>query len=273
MQCNFELLNKGDAKLIIQQIKGEYMNVEKKWTDFDETRRGERRGYYNYSWVQNSESSLTVEPQKPTNIAFCGGIYIRQKQFDKHRRVHKSLPIPLQIRFTLIAVNGGTLTINVSADNEDQPLSLDTQSSRLKKQSLSYNESLTPVGYVQCDDLELETRAVADIYLIDTPSDRYWRLYSSIVNTSSQTYIYESQLKKLAYSFDSAKAVDGRAEILLTDLCKENKELGLNCNFYQLLDVTNRFVYGLRVELTTNTSSVIKTFLLFPKTYKPPVRV
>jgi len=129
VQAPFELINMGE-KIIIKSYEAQYKNQNGEWVSVD-VLHGYRRGYYDYAW-DHENTSRPIEPKTPVSLALGIVLNVRARQVNCLRRIHHSLPIPLEVKFTLLDVNGGRCSIEIKADNETQPLSLSTKESRLE---------------------------------------------------------------------------------------------------------------------------------------------
>jgi len=260
ISTSFEMLNRGDTKLVITKMKAEYKRGND-WVDCDTCVRGTRQRAWVYNW-DRSDSSLTVNPKSPEMIALCGGISVTAKQVNTYRRLHQSLPDPLIIRFTFIEVNGGSINICVTAHNP--PLVLPTKTSVLAKRSSwsSSNEVRVDIGFLQCDDFETQNRIYAEFSRVDGGSYGRVFYYTSNCGASSAS-IYEHALKKLAYT----AASEGKTEVIIEQISRP-EEAGQSATTYLLVDQKLRLGYAFRTVLVTNTGRAEEAFLLFPPARK-----
>jgi len=253
--ASFEMLNRGESVLVINKWKAEYQRG-KEWIECDILRRGRRTDRWRYDWEKDPTSSITINPKHPEMMSFSGGIQIKAKQGDSPpRRVHQSLPNPLFVRFTLIEVNGGSVQITVKHENE--PIRYETQASAMKKRNgISDGETRVDIGYLQCDDLELETRLWIDCFRTDGSS--YGRHYN-IASHYTKTYVYEKNLNKLAYE----AATEGKTEVPISEFTKFEDGLGMST--HMLIDKKLKRGYAFRFTLATNTGKTVRYFSMWPK--------
>src|SRR5690606_8671036 len=123
-------------------------------------------------------------------MAVRAGITVKAPSYDKLRRIHHSLPNPLQIKIWMEDSNGGKSSIVVEYVNG--PRALHDEKSKRKDAG---KEDLT---FIYCDDLEAEYRIWVTV---DTEQDSRW---GTIVKYNNWTgsggkYFYDSDFKKILY--------------------------------------------------------------------------
>jgi len=244
------MLNLGDEKIIIKSVEGHWKNKNGEWEVAPQVFKGQRSGFYTYNWDRDMTSSWTIESKSPRPIAFGISLPIKAPQMTTLRRVHSSLPIPLEVRFTLTDVNGGKATINIFADNSHQPLDLPTKEKREAYHGKDKTRSM--FAWVQCDDLEAEGRHYAEGYMIDDSWGKRFEIRHS-VGSGSESY-YLDGLHKLAYEATKLN----QTEYILPNLTTKSE--GYSVTSTALVDLELRRVHAFKFALTTHTSTATHTF-------------
>lgn len=153
----------------------------KEWVDA-ETYTGSRSGFYNYHF-NPSQDIIKIGGENQIKLSTSTVIHIQAPQFEKMRRVHKSLPNPLEIQITFEEVNGTKSVINVK--NYNPPYNLIT------KEYAQTQWSMPAEFWIQCDDVELETRTFAVLSLDPDKT----RLEISSGERNKNRYLYRNHLK------------------------------------------------------------------------------
>jgi len=248
IQASFEMINMGDEKIIIKSVEAHYYN-KSDWIACDYTNQGRRQGNY-FTWDPADAGSRTVEPQTPYQIAFGASINVKSKQLNPLKRVHSSLPIPLEVRWTLTDVKGAKTIISVKADNDSQPLELVSRASQLAYYSSYTTYSL--IAFISADDLEVEGRAYLTCWKDTGYSAARFEFQQSV--GSGHTIDLES-IHKIAY----LASKEGKDEYPIAELTRKGTADHEIATF-ALVDRDLRRVYGFKTTLTTNTSSVTDSF-------------
>jgi len=236
--------------MIIASLEGHYKNKNGEWELAPHIFKGQRTGFFTYNWDRDMRSSWTIESKSPRQIAFGISIPIKAPQMNTLRRVHSSLPIPLEIKFTLTDVNGAHATIHVFADNSHQPLDLTTKEKR--KTYYANEKTRTMIAWLQCDDLEAEGRHYVEGYMIDDSYGKRFEIRHS-VGSGSETF-YLDGLHKLAYQATKAN----QTETIIPNLTTKNE--GYSVTSSALVDLELRRVHAFKFSITTHTSSASQSF-------------
>jgi len=232
----------------------EYQDKDGNWTPTD-MRVGYRHGFYYYQWQHSGDQSMTFEPKDVNEFALSAVFQVSGPQMDRRRTLHRSLPSPLHVRFTLQEINGGSMVFQVTAERDLKELSLATRESELAK----YENDATHVlcGFLSCDDLEAEGRVHATIWRVDDGREINWKIMYS--QSNSYCWYSVSALKRRAWEAAQANA----STIRLEGSCEASNGFSLESN--ALVDVERRAVYALQLKLTTHTGTAEGTFLLEPR--------
>jgi len=254
--ASFEMLNRGDTVLVINKWKAEFQRGQE-WVECDVFRRGQRGDRFNYHWERDPTASVTINSKHPEMISFSGGIYVKAKQAEANRRVHQSLPNPISVKFTLFEVNGGSVSIIVTFENPPLKLATKTSVVQGKRSAPGSDETRVDIGYLQCDDTELESRSFIDCFRNDGGSwGRNWVVNS---NYFYSRMMYEKELNKLAY----AAASEGKSEVMVKEFTSLEDGIGLTT--HMLVDQKLRRGYAFRFSIVTNTGKATRHFLMWPK--------
>jgi len=211
--------------------------------------KGKQTGFFTYNWDRDTTSSWTIESKVPRQIAFGISLPIKAPQMTTLRRVHSSLPIPLEVRFTLTDVLGGKAEIHIFADNSHQPLDLPTKE---KRETYHKDKTKTMFAWLQCDDLEAEGRHYVEGIMIEDSWGKRFEIRHSVGSGSESFYL--DGLHKLAY--EATK--NNQTEHIIPGLTAKNE--GYAVTSTALIDLELRRVYAFKFSLTTHTSSSTQTF-------------
>jgi hypothetical protein len=222
--------------------------------------RGSRRGFWNYSWETAPRDSQAIAPKLPIKMALAVVLPVVAPQMTRRRALHPSLPNPLEIKFTVGNVDGGTTSIVIPAKSTIASLDLNTR----EKEIANNGGGKTILGWAQCDDTEAVGRINAAIFFQARDGyENQWEIRQSLTN-SYQT-LTATELKKIGFK----AAAEGKAESKL-DSSSVTCNPGCSLNTYALVDVPRRRVYGIRFHLKTSTSESTASFLIKPPT--PPAK-
>jgi len=238
------VFNPTEQEVILTNIKSEYQTKEGKWVD-TELRLGSKGGYYRYSFgSHNSEEGFNVGANERLDLATESVIMVQAQQFAKERKIHKSLPSPINIRITFADKEGHASAIVISYTNS--PLQLKTL------ESIEQKNSKKAAFWLQADDLEAETRN--HIAIFESLPERIE--ISGPLDTN--LWIYQNTLRHYLYSATKEK----RSEYPIETFTKADTEHGIAISGKALVDLEEHYVYGLAFELKTNTSSASGCYLL-----------
>jgi len=131
-----------DEPIFLTKVDSEYLNSSGQWVPTESSDFGSKSGYYNYNWSR-----------KPYNIAFSkkdsalsalrADIPISNfPQADQKRRVHYSLPYPLNIRWILTDNTGKSTKFTVECYHEDKLEPISKEKKRKRKPQVGLVDSM-----------------------------------------------------------------------------------------------------------------------------------
>eukprot|EP01116_Phalansterium_solitarium_P006188 TRINITY_DN18497_c0_g1_i1.p1 TRINITY_DN18497_c0_g1~~TRINITY_DN18497_c0_g1_i1.p1 ORF type:complete len:562 (-),score=118.71 TRINITY_DN18497_c0_g1_i1:513-2129(-) len=241
LNMSFAILNKSEKVVLVSRVMVDYKAKDNEWKSL-ETLIGSRRGFYNYSWEHNG-TTFRVEPMSSLDVAIQGRFEVRAPQFDRERRVHNSMPQPLELRITFEDSGDNKYVVNLQQINGQLDL--------VTRQKRDQYHGRVSVFWAQCDDTEWQARSSAQVFI---PEDQ---TYLEVHTRSNQsTYLYPAALKKLAYQ----AVKEGTTEAEVTDL--HYNEKCFDTHVYALVDPANTRVYALKFQLKSTTSSTTDYFLI-----------
>jgi len=251
--CDFELLNKGAAgTVVITKRTLEYKKGED-WVEIPHL-IGNKVGNWNWN-MRDDKESMSLGAKGHMTMSFCAVLTSPcTVQKDRQRRLGKNLPNPLTLRLTLSDMNGASSNIVYSYSNA--PLELKS----LEKSKANADKKARCFGWLGCDDIELDDRAVVEAFVTEEHKKETWTIKPSFGNT--YWTMQDTNWKKVA--FEAAKA--DQAEYPLANM-QLNEQYGWKFSATALVDIKNRRTYGVRFNLKTNSGTAEQSFLLAPEKY------
>ena len=204
------------------------------------TRSGYKNGFFNYSW--NANGKFNLKSLEQDSIAVCSEIVVTSPQFERLRRAHSSLPQPLKLKISFHDIHGKVSSVIVEQVNGPRDI-------YTKKSKEDYDKK--PIDqWVQCDDTNMEARLWG---LLRKENDNYGDYL--IVQVAPNTY---SSLRTTHYGEYIWDAVQKNTnEVDIGSLYENN---GCTGKSSLLIDLEKKKVYGIKIELKTTTSHVVKHF-------------
>eukprot|EP00759_Apiculatamorpha_spiralis_P042444 PhF_6_TR40496/c2_g1_i2/m.60591 len=161
-------------------------------------------------------------------------------------RAHQSLPVPLDIRVTL-SEEGGAAKHILEYRFINKPLDLPTPTSVMSSWSLE-----SPlITFVAADNAQLEERGYVGVYVTKE---------GMVVRPHSGTYytLTPSEYARLAYVAKKQNV----SELEIEYMAQQNEDVAMRVT--ALVDVSVPFMWGLKIEVKTPTSSAIGYCHVYP---------
>ncbi|CAF1440379.1 unnamed protein product, partial [Rotaria sordida] len=197
-----------------------------------------------YHWLP--DTTVNLKPLKLTTFAVRVDVQVHGKSglTNEHRsRAHKSLPQPFKIRLHLHDTEGKTVSLIVEQVND--PLVLPTKERIIEQ--FGYEDV---IAFVYADDCEEDKRHWVAVYYEDKTKLRF-SFGDSLYGCTTQ-YLDTWLIKKL---YNEAKKT-ASAEIVLNEWNDDCRTMTA------LFDQETFILFGVRIELRTQTSKTIETILL-----------
>jgi len=254
VQTEVEFVNRGESPLVLTAWKAEYKNKAGEWVQA-KLLRGSRSRPWDYSYESGQLGSVSIPVKIPFKRALSITIPLGppHNQMYRRRAIHHSLPNPMEVRFTVGDVNGGSTAIVIPAKSTVANLNL---GAKAKEQRENGGSGRTLLGWAQCDDTDAEGRIHASAWYVRRDGYEDAVEFRNSVSGSYHTCKI-TDLKKIGYN----AAKEKKAEVLFTENSKEYKPHSC-IETHALVDVARRRVYGVRFHLKTSTSSATNSFLI-----------
>lgn len=279
---NIRVQNKCKTDMLaIDNVAVEYQTTDGKWLGHESEADGNnlipqvalvgtRGGHHYYSW--QSERSFTVRPlsteQMAVGLVFHIPLSADTHFVEQHRRLHRSLPSPLNVRISFMDAEGHKSVLTSVAVNP--PLVLTTNKKEISRSCVKYSffqrvddadaESCVWVGVAS----EFPSNHGLDLEKVsaDAPVD-YLQLYSNDMNCCLRA----GELLKLAWLAAQANANEIAIASFKGRDAKE-QEGTRSCVAFALVtsptDAVPAYAYALKFVLTTNTGTATHYFKLPP---------
>jgi len=223
------------------KIESEHKNKEGLWVANARTLIGSKLQYYNYRWNQ-APYNIAFSMKSSELLALRAGITIDRPLLGNKRRVHNSLPYPLELRFTLTDNNGKSTKLSVLCYHDNKITDLPTREIK-QKENGEFD------WWLQCDDTEL-------LYRMWTAGKYNVSAHRYAVSIANQVWnINQDKLDEAVW-----KAIQSKASEVLLESAKEN---GGFTECFAVVDLEKSHAYALHVKLKTTTSQV-DTWKLLP---------
>jgi len=245
---SLSLLNKTDKPVAVTKVSLEYQDKTGNWVPCDSISLGHRQRPWYYNWGQIDPKGFNVGENITTDMAVRAGIKVKALNFDKLRRIHHSLPDPISIKIWLEDGSGGKTSIVV--EYKSGPLELIDEKSKRK------DTGKEDLQFLYCDDVDAEARIWAAIV---KEEDSRWGTIVQYSNWQGNggKYFYASDFKKILY-----KATKENKSEFEVEECKiDDKKLHCGITVTALVDLKEHYVYGLKFDLFTSSSSTTEYYL------------
>ena len=192
-----------------------------------------------------TDSVIHVEPDKLFSFTVRGSLIVKGdvgRDNSTRQRIHKNLPQPFKLK--LIATDNFGKQCSLVVEQVNKPLQLDSRERFVKNNQSSIKEMLT---FLYADDCELEERIFLAIYINKDQElvVRNSNSFSCVLNLSSlRTYEYNARQNQ-------------STELLLDQI--HYQSYTNECKAFLLFDSLTKIFYGVRGELTTQTSRAEET--------------
>ncbi|CAF4029252.1 unnamed protein product [Rotaria sordida] len=238
--------NTSKDPISILEMTGKYKNSEGNWCDCEDVKIGPpvSDDAAQYHWLP--DTTVNLKPLKLTTFAVRVDVQVHGKSglTNEHRsRAHKSLPQPFKIRLHLHDTEGKTVSLIVEQVND--PLVLPTKERIIEQ--FGYEDV---IAFVYADDCEEDKRHWVAVYYEDKTKLRF-SFGDSLYGCTTQ-YLDTWLIKKL---YNEAKKT-ASAEIVLNEWNDDCRTMTA------LFDQETFILFGVRIELRTQTSKTIETILL-----------
>jgi len=254
IQTEVEFVNRGESALVLTGWKAEYKSKTGEWVQA-KLLRGSRSRPWDYSYESGQLGSVSIPVKAPFKRALSITIPLGppHNQMYRRRAIHHSLPNPMEVKFTVSDVNGGSTSIIIPAKSTVANLNLSTKAS---EQHSNGGTGRTMLGWAQCDDTDAEGRIHASAWYIKRDGNEDSVEIRNSISGSYHTYKL-TDLKKIGYN----AAKEKKTEVKLDESSKESKPRSA-VDTYALVDVVRRRAYGFRFQLKTSTSSATNSFVI-----------
>lgn len=224
-----------------------YQNSDGAWKECDDvviapvTVRNEQP-----RWL--TDSVIHVEPDKLFSFLIRGSFLVKGhigRDNSTRQRIHKSLPQPFKLK--IVATDNFGKQSSLIVESVNKPLQVENREHFLKHNHWSVKELL---AFIFADDCELDERIFVAI-CIGKEND----LIIKNSNTFSVT-LDRRALRTLAYQARQSQTNELPLESL------HYQSYGNECRIFLLFDSQTKLFYGIRVELTTQTSKTEETIFI-----------
>jgi len=238
--------NTSKEPISILELTGEYEDCEGNWCECENVTIGSTASDHatQYQWLPST--TVNLEPLKLTTFAVRIDVQVHGEPGstnEQRSRAHKSLPQPFKIRLHLQDTEGKTASLIVEQLND--PLVLPTKE-RIAKQ-FGYEDI---IAFVYADDCNKDERYWVAVYYEDKSKLRF--SFGHSLSSSETKYLDTWLIRK----FCNEAKKSGLTEIVLTEWNHDWRTMTA------LFDKETFILFGVRVELKTNTSKTIETILL-----------
>lgn len=245
---NATLVNNTDDNIAIVKCTLHYEDQDGQWKSLENVIVGEPyRSYYGQSFSWYDSSSFNLSSKEVYNLAFQGKLMVTGSPGSDNysrSRIPPSLPKLMKFKLTIISSNNDEKSLIF--EKVDAPLVVYTKSTQEKSWDVTISD------FVYCDDTNTNERIYVATYM--NGSNAIIRLSSGSYYTYNPNYI-----KSLEYKASQTEQTEEED----TDLAFSNGNNKGRIIF--LYDKNSNYkLYGLRIILTTNTSSN-ETEIPFPQ--------
>ena len=240
------LRNTSKEPISILELTGEYEDSEGNWSECQNVKVGPPLpdGVKEYTWLP--DTTVNLEPLKLTTLAVRVDVLVHgvpAPTFEHRARAHKSLPQPFKIRLHIQDTEGKTTSLIVEQAND--PLILPTKERLIK--NFDWKDV---IAFVYADDCNKDERYWVSVHYEDKSELRF-NLGDDLSGYQTE-YLGKQLIKK--YCNDAKKTAS--TEIVVTEW--DRSWIAVTT----LFDKKTFILYGLRIELKTDTSRTVETILL-----------
>jgi hypothetical protein len=238
--------NTSKEPISILELTGEYEDSEGNWCECEDVKIGPivSDDAAQYEWLPST--TVNLEPLKLTTFAVRIDVQVHGEPGSNNAqrmRAHKSLPQPFKMRLHLQDTEGKTASIIVEQLND--PLVLPTKE-RIAKQL----DCEDIIAFVYADDYNKDERYWVAVHYEDKSKLRFSFGYG--LSGYETKYLDTWLIKK----FCNEAKKSGSTEIVLTEWNHDWRTMTA------LFDKETFLLFGVRIELKTDTSKTIETILL-----------